>query len=1007
MTPAAAEALLPYVVSVALSAAVGVVCWRRRARPGAGAYAVVALCQAATTLGLVLETATPGLAGKVFWDNVQFLTLAPLPGALMVFAWRLRARTPARPTRAGVLLTLPLVAAAALSFVGPLHPLVRQAPRLVPGDPFPLLLYGYTPAMLAWCLYVIVVWLAACLLLAAPWIYTHPLYRAQARLVLLGVAAPAVGAVLTLTLLRDSPRRDVTPIAFALGNVLVAWALFRRRLFDVVPVARHLVVQSLGDAVYVIDAEGCLVDLNPAARRASGGAGEPVGRPAAEVLPFAVPPPGAPVEVELGEGPARRYAEVTAHPLLGPRGEEGGRVVVARDVTDRRRAEDALHAAHGELEARVRRRTAELEAANAALREGEERFRTMVESLSEAIVRTDADGIVVYASPRIEEITGYTPAEMVGRRAGTILLSDVELRAADDRLEARRRGESGGWEVPITRKDGGTGWVEVIGTALRDADGRVLGGLDAVTDVTERHQAAGELRAAQERFRLVVETVRDYAIVALDAEGYVVSWNAGAERISGYAAEQILGRHVSVFYPPDLIAAGEVRQTLEETLREGSCEMEGWRLRRDGSRYWAHTVLTLLRDDGGRPAGFATITRDLTDRREAEEALRRSEEQLRHSQKMEAVGRLAGGIAHDFNNLLMAIGGHAQLLLRRADDGDPRRASLEEIRKAADRAAALTRQLLAFSRRQLLAPRVLELGQTVLEMQRMLERLMGPEVELALRIDPDTPRVLADASQVEQVVMNLVVNAHDAMPGGGTIHLSTGVAVLGGDAVRRNPFLRPGRYAELAVSDAGTGMDEATLERIFEPFFTTKEEGKGTGLGLSTVYGIVKQSGGYVLAESAPGAGSTFRVYLPPVEEPAAAPARPAPGPTPRGWETVLLVDDEDAVRGVVREALRLSGYEVLEARGGAQAVELARAHQAAIHLVLTDVVMPGLGGPETARRVLALHPEARVLFLSGHPRVDGDPGRDAPLLQKPVSPDALARRVREVLDAAPAEAAR
>jgi PAS domain S-box-containing protein len=905
-----------------------------------------------------------------------------------------------------VLLTLPAALFAVLAFTDPLHHLVREAPRLVPGHPFPALLYGFAPAMLAWSAYVLVVWVTACVLLTAPWIYTDPLYRAQARLVQLGVIAPVLGGALTLTLLRDSPLRDTTPITFALGNLLVAWALLRRRLFDVVPIARHLVVESLGDAVYVIDADGFLVDLNPAARRASGGADDLVGRVAAEVLPFPVPPPGVPVEMQIGTGAWRRYAEVCAHPLLGPRGEAGGQAVVARDVTDRRRAEDALRAAHGELEARVRRRTAELEAANAALREGEERFRTMVESLSEAIVRTDADGIVLYASPRIEEITGYAPAEMVGRRAGTILLSDAELRAADDRLEARRRGESGRWTVPITRKDGSLGWFEVIGTALRDPSGKVLGGLDAVTDVTLRHQAAEELRAVQERFRLLVETVRDYAIIALDADGYVVSWNAGAERISGYAAEEILGRHLSVFYPPEQIEAGEVRRTLEATRREGACELEGWRLRRDGSRYWGHSVLTLLRDDDGRPAGFAAITRDLTDRRAAEEALRRSEEQLRHSQKMEAVGRLAGGIAHDFNNLLMAIGGHAQLLLRRAGEDDPRRDSLEEIRKASDRAASLTRQLLAFSRRQVLAPRVLDLGQTMLEMERMLVRLLGPEVALSLHLDPATPRVLADPSQVEQVVMNLVVNAHDAMPGGGTIRISTGVAVLGDDDVRRNPFLRPGRFAELAVTDAGTGMDEATLERIFEPFFTTKEEGKGTGLGLSTVYGIVKQSGGYVLAESAPGAGSAFRVYLPPVEAPAAAPPRPAPGPTPRGWETVLLVDDEDAVRGVVREALKLSGYEVLEARGGAQAVELAAAHQAAIHLVLSDVVMPGLDGPETARRVLELHPEARVLFMSGHPRADGD-ASPAALLQKPVSPDALARRVREVLDAAPAGAAR
>jgi two-component system cell cycle sensor histidine kinase/response regulator CckA len=250
------------------------------------------------------------------------------------------------------------------------------------------------------------------------------------------------------------------------------------------------------------------------------------------------------------------------------------------------------------------------------------------------------------------------------------------------------------------------------------------------------------------------------------------------------------------------------------------------------------------------------------------------------------------------------------------------------------------------------------------------------------------------------------VNARDAMPGGGVIRVETGVAVLTGDDVRRRPFLRPGRYAALTVSDGGCGMDEQTLERIFEPFFTTKEVGSGTGLGLSTVYGIVKQSGGFVVAESTPGAGSVFRVYLPPVEEPAAVRARAPGGPTPRGWETVLLVEDEDAVRGVVRETLRLSGYEVLEARGGAEAVQMAEGWTTPIHLVLTDVMMPGPGGPETARRVLAVHPEARVLYLSGQPMADGSAGPHGDLLQKPVSPDALARRVREVLDR-PAGAAR
>ncbi len=763
MTGAEAVGLLPCLASASVSAWVGVHCWRRRARPGAGAYAVVALSQAACTLGFVLELLSPGLSGKIFWDDVQYLALAPLPAGMVVFALDYTGRRPANPARTLGLLTLPVAAFAALSFTDRLHGLVRVSPRLAPGEPFSVLVYGFSPLTLACGAYILALCLAACVLLTARWIRVHPLYRAQAGLVQLGVLLPWVGGVLALTLLRDSPLRDLSPLTFGAANLLVAWGLFRVRLFDVVPVARHAVVESMGDAVYVLDAAGRVVDLNPAARSALGETADgAIGRDAAAILPLppgSLPGNGERREVEAGSGPDRRHVEVSVYPLPGPWGEPAGRVVVVRDITERRRVEEALREARDGLERRVRERTRELEAANAALR------------------------------------------------------AEVEQRA------------------------------------------------------------------------------------------------------------------------------------------------------------------------------------------QAQVELRRAEEQLRHSQKMEAVGRLAGGIAHDFNNLLMAIGGNAQLLLRRAGPDDPSRPGLEEVKKATDRAADLTRQLLAFSRRQVLAPRVVDLAGAVTEMQRMLERLLGPGTELALRLAADTPCVRADATQVEQVMMNLVVNARDAMPGGGVIRVETGVAVLTGDDVCRHPFLRPGRYAELVVADDGCGMDENTLERIFEPFFTTKAVGRGTGLGLSTVYGIVKQSGGFVVAESAPGAGSVFRVYLPPVEEPAAVPARAPRGPTPRGWETVLLVEDEDAVRGVVRETLRLSGYQVLEARGGAEAVEMAEGWTTPIHLVLADVMMPGPGGPETARRVLALHPESRVLYLSGQPMEDGNAGPHGDLLQKPVSPDALARRVREVLD--------
>ncbi|HYJ78778.1 MAG TPA: PAS domain S-box protein, partial [Longimicrobiaceae bacterium] len=921
------------------------------------------------------------------------------------FAREYTGRTTAHPRRTYALLALPLLAIVPLAFTDSLHGLVRSAPRLVPGEPFSQLTYGFTPAMLAWSAYLLALTAAAVVLLARQGTHAHPLYRAQVALVQLGVLVPLAGAVLTLTVLAESTARDVTPLTLALGNLLVAWGLTRRQLFDVAPVARHAVVESMRDAVYVLDADDRVVDLNPAASASlPPGAPDPIGRPAAEVLPLPthlLPTAGERREVELADRPERRHAEVAAHPLPGPRGEAGGRVVVVRDVSERVAAAEALARARDELEQRVLERTAELRQeveqramTEAGLRESEALFRTVVENLHEAVLLTDLRGVVTFASARVADVTGYAPEELVGRRAGELMLSPAELAASDRRLEARGRGESARWEVPITRKDGTTAWVEAIGTAILNEAGETVGGLDAVADVTERRRAAQELQAVQERFRMMVETVRDYAIVALDPDGYVVSWNAGAERITGYAAEEILGRRISVFYAPEEVAAGAVEATLAETLREGRCELDGWRVRRDGSRFWANTVITPLRGEQGELLGFTAVTRDLTDRRTAAEALRASEEQLRHAQKLEAVGRLAGGIAHDFNNVLMAVGGHVQLLRRRTAEDDPARHSLEEIKKGVDRAAALVAQLLAFSRRQVMQPRVLELRRVVGEMEGMLDRLIGAHVALSLRLDPATPWVRADAGQLEQVVLNLVVNARDAVAGGGSIRVETGAAELTPADAARHPFLRPGRYASLTVVDDGCGMDAATLELAFEPFFTTKEPGKGTGLGLSTVYGIVKQSGGYVIGESVPGVGTTFRVYLPPVEAPAARTQAEPPGPTPSGWETVLVAEEDDAVRGVVRETLRLRGYRVLEARSGAEALELAEAHPSAIHLLLADPALTERGGAELARRVLALHPEARVLRMSGA-RAGGG-GR---ILRKPVLPDVLARLVREALD--------
>ncbi len=402
-------------------------------------------------------------------------------------------------------------------------------------------------------------------------------------------------------------------------------------------------------------------------------------------------------------------------------------------------------------------------------------------------------------------------------------------------------------------------------------------------------------------------------------------------------------------------------------------------------------------------AVFGSLLGNVIQRKRMEQALRESEEALRQSQKLEAVGRLAGGVAHDFNNMLAVINGYSELLLETEDLDGSIRAGLLEIRKAGQRAASLTRQLLAFSRKQVLAPRVLDLNDVVANIEKMLHRLIGEDVELVTRRGAGLGQVRADPGQVEQVLLNMAVNARDAMPHGGQLTIETVNVRLDRRYARRNPGVRPGAYVALFVTDTGLGMDEATRARLFEPFFTTKELGKGTGLGLATVYGIVQQSGGHVEVESAPGAGSTFRVYLPRVDRVADQDAEEdAPASVPTGTETILLVEDEQMVRGLLDNLLQLSGYTVLEASHGGEALLLCEQHDGPIHLLVTDVVMPGMSGRELADRLSRRRPTLKVLYMSGYTDDavlrHGLEEEGAALLQKPFNTEHLAQKVREVL---------
>ena len=528
----------------------------------------------------------------------------------------------------------------------------------------------------------------------------------------------------------------------------------------------------------------------------------------------------------------------------------------------------------------------------------------------------------------------------------------------------------------------------------------------AQQELEERHQAEAALRKSQELHRRVIETSTD-AIALFDLKGRILFASPSSGTVLGYEPSELVGRRfVDLVHPDDLAGAAEaVRAAL---AREGSRPHTA-RVRHCGGDWvWLEAIAAPLYDDAGAPEMVLGVARDVTARLHAEEERRSLEDQLRQAQKLEAVGRLAGGIAHDFNNLLTAIGGYGQLALASLSGDEPRvRGHLGELLQAADRAAALTRQLLAFSRRQVLQPRVLDLNHVVRDVESMLARLIGADVDLVTALDPELGRAQADPSQLEQVVMNLAVNARDAMRHGGRLLIETANAEVDDDFASRHMGLRAGPYVSLTVADTGDGMDAETAAHVFEPFFTTKGAGEGTGLGLATVYGIVKQSNGYVAVDSEPGRGTVVTVYLPRVPAGAGAetggrPRRAEPA-VRGGTETVLVVEDEEIVRSLVREMLESRGYTVVDARDGAEALALLSNRQAPVDLLVTDMVMPRMSGRELARRASELRPELSVLLVSGYA---GDTATSqGPLepgtafLEKPFTAVELAQKVRGVLD--------
>ena len=506
------------------------------------------------------------------------------------------------------------------------------------------------------------------------------------------------------------------------------------------------------------------------------------------------------------------------------------------------------------------------------------------------------------------------------------------------------------------------------------------------------------------RYRRLVEAITDYAIYMLDPNGAVSSWNPGAERFKGYAADEIVGRHFSCFYTEEDRAAGRPAAGLATAEREGRWETEGWRLRKDGSRFWAHVVIDCIRGDHGETLGFAKITRDITERRETERALEQAREALFQAQKMEAVGQLTGGVAHDFNNLLTVILGGLDTLRRSEPHETARRdRALEMATYAAERAASLTARLLAFSRRQPLQPTPTDLNVLARNMEDMLHHIVGETVELEVRLAQRLWAVEVDRNQVENAILNLAVNARDAMPAGGKLMIETANTFLDQSYTAKDAEVRPGRYVVVAVSDTGSGMSKEVLARVFEPFYTTKEVGRGAGLGLSMVYGFVKQSGGHVTIYSEPDQGTTVKLYFPRyVGADVVEPASEALQPAASHGEVVLAVEDSDDVRAFSVASLSELGYRVLEAADAATALTILETDQP-IDLLFTDIVLPDMSGRALVERAIAVRPDLKVLFTTGysHDAVIHQGRLDAgvQLISKPFTFDQLAARVRDTLD--------
>jgi PAS domain S-box-containing protein len=746
----------------------------------------------------------------------------------------------------------------------------------------------------------------------------------------------------------------------------------------------ELLLDALSDyAIYMMDPDGFITTWNTGAERIKGyRASEIIGQHFSRFFTRDDQAAGMPAKIlqtartegrheaegwRVRKDGARLWCNAILQRVLDENGNLIGFAKITRDITER-------------------------VAAQRALLESERRFRVLVEG--GAIYMLDPSGVVTNWNTGAERLKGYTADEILGQHFSRFYTKEDRAKGLPAHVlaTAAREGryEAEGWRV---RKDGSRFWASVVLDAIRNRQGQLEGFAKVTRDITERRAALQALRDSERQFRLLVAGVTDYAIYMLDPNGIITSWNAGAKRIKGYESDEVIGQHFSRFYTDQDRAAGKPAHALFTAASEGRFEAEGWRVRKDGILFWANVVIDPIRDEHGTLLGFAKITRDITERRQAQQALQEAQAQRAHAQKMDALGQLTGGVAHDFNNLLTVITGHVPTLQQKAA-GDPKaERAVQAIELVAQRGAALTRQLLSFARRQTVNPAVCRIADCIESFRTMLASSVGGAVNLITTIGPGIWPVKIDTTEFELAVVNLALNARDAMPNGGTVSIAAENMVLERADTAAGV---EGEYVALRVSDTGSGIAPDVMAKVFDPFFTTKQDGKGSGLGLSQVHGFAHQSGGTVVIESELGKGTTVTLYLPRADE-AVADQQTAAETSGDVGGHVLVVEDNPDVEEATVSILEQLGYRV-DSVPDAEAA-LAAVEQQSFDLVVSDIVMPGaMDGLALARALRERHPKLPVLLITGYSQAAIEAAGDFVMMRKPIGLSELGRAAARMI---------